>query len=1217
MTAGLSIVVVAGRLIVVSHACVVKLVATVAAALAVMTVASAEAASAADASAASSAPLARSEARAPAPASAEAVELRAPRAITVGEPAALAAVSSARKFVHYAWDLDGSGQFAVDGDGSPLLRHAFRRPGTFVVAVRATDASGDVVTATKSVVVQWPALANLRWVPFNPRPGQKVRFTLDVVNDAPNAYFSWRFQGLKPLGRKLRIKRPAGVRAAPVSAITSAGADLSATNTFTRTFPRTGVFKVEATVVGAAGGRSTVYADVGVATAAGKVGRANRITAIECALLEDQPCPQISVSGEQVEDHQILFDASLPELRVCQIPGGRPLVLQRKDLVRPPSIPTEVDQVAAGPSRQRWTGAASTSRPARARAAQAGCTELKRPPQPTPVHWDFGDGKTLPVGAPENSPGVPVVVPHTYENPGTYTVSLTLRMPMKVGATAVYVKQSIQIEVLRIFRGTLRLNGVPITSQSGEFVELPTPKKSLPLFRSLRADPVHLSGNLLVDGGLYETVYINPHAAQLSAPTPYALQLWFDEPGNRLRLGHPDVIAVPKPTVSPALNRLVTEIPGLVVDPFNTIGGLKVPGGRVYLSSDHSALADLNLKLPDVFKGTANLKLGGAAFKKAALPETDFLAKLPAVDVGPFSTKGVEIGHRKNAPGGWVGQGTIGLLDKIELQAPYIEDKPSVICGEGGPSGFSILENGEFDFAGAFVKPLGVPLIPGVLAINCLQVAGKASPFTLQGKVGMRIPPTEDIFNIDACFLIAVLEKGEAATGCAQTTPYKAEQKETWLHGDGSLTLFATVPLADVHFDLHTGDDLLKIAVAGGVDYDFLGIVKLTARVDGRIYALPKPFAFELYGKGEFCIGFCVNAEAVLSSNGVGACGSIGTPLGRVGAGFGYYWKPSRVEVFGGCDLSKSALRIDRAGLRAGAAQAAGTPQRVQVAKGLSAISFEVSGDTDAPRVTVTDPAGKAYSDDGADAQRRGRTVVRPGFEARGEAEILHVAKAKKTIVTIRGRPPGGVWSITTQSDSARITEVATRQGLPSTSVKTRVIGRGAGSRLRYDITRVAGQTVTFFEEGRNIARRIGAVTGGGRGVLRFPAGVGPAGRREIRATISESGIPRRELKVATYVAPAPPPLALPRVRTIRGASHVDLRWNPVPGAARYDVLVQIGDGRVLKLDTTQTTLRIPSYNPTLSVTATVAAVTSGGRESRPRTLRLNALRPLLVDIRR
>jgi hypothetical protein len=100
---------------------------------------------------------------------------------------------------------------------------------------------------------------------------------------------------------------------------------------------------------------------------------------------------------------------------------------------------------------------------------------------------------------------------------------------------------------------------------------------------------------------------------------------------------------------------------------------------------------------------------------------------------------------------------------------------------------------------------------------------------------------------------------------------------------------------------------------------------------------------------------------------------------------------------------------------------------------------------------------------------------------------------------------------------------------LPEPQVKAYITaGSGRTRFLHYSIQPVRGQSVQFFEmgagdKGSGGFAALGPVQGVTHsGVIRFSAANGLRELRLIRALISENGLPRTELNVATYSAPGP-----------------------------------------------------------------------------------------------
>ena len=85
------------------------------------------------------------------------------------------------------------------------------------------------------------------------------------------------------------------------------------------------------------------------------------------------------------------------------------------------------------------------------------------------------------------------------------------------------------------------------------------------------------------------------------------------------------------------------------------------------------------------------------------------------------------------------------------------------------------------------------------------------------------------------------------------------------------------------------------------------------------------------------------------------------------------------------------------------------------------------------------------------------------------------------------------------------------------------------------------------------------------RGKLRFRPADGPAGRRTILAIVSENGIPRQRLTVASYVAPSPPtPGRVQRLRVSVRGHRFRVSFGTAPDASRYRVTIAGTDGRHL-----------------------------------------------------
>ena len=89
----------------------------------------------------------------------------------------------------------------------------------------------------------------------------------------------------------------------------------------------------------------------------------------------------------------------------------------------------------------------------------------------------------------------------------------------------------------------------------------------------------------------------------------------------------------------------------------------------------------------------------------------------------------------------------------------------------------------------------------------------------------------------------------------------------------------------------------------------------------------------------------------------------------------------------------------------------------------------------------------------------------------------------------------------------------------------------------------------------------------GNAGKLRFSPAYGPKGKRTIVALVESFGTPRKQLNVASYIAPPPLRPGTPTaLRITRKGTGVLVSWKPAGRVARYRLMVKLSDGRALLL---------------------------------------------------
>ena len=322
--------------------------------------------------------------------------------------------------------------------------------------------------------------------------------------------------------------------------------------------------------------------------------------------------------------------------------------------------------------------------------------------------------------------------------------------------------------------------------------------------------------------------------------------------------------------------------------------------------------------------------------------------------------------------------------------------------------------------------------------------------------------------------------------------------------------------------------------------------------------------------------GFHEGGEAVLSSVGVAACRDGWGP--DVGAG--YKWGGEAKWFASSCGLDD--YREVRPSVAARARGTLDTSRAITVAPDLPVAVFAVQGDSAPPKISVAGPSGEAVS-----------TPAGPEAVSTPRFFVMQAPGDRTTYVAVE-KPSAGAWQIRTLPGSAEITGVRRADGLPPVSVAGAVTGAGAARTLSWTMGAIAGQEVTFVAEGGG-ARQIVGTTSATSGTLDFAPEPGAGGRRVVRAYVTQDGLPREDLEIASFdVADAmlSPPGGLTLARRAGAASMVDGAWTELAGATGYRATVEISDGRRLVRDLApgERAVAVPGVGPGAVVTLEVAA---------------------------
>lgn len=211
----------------------------------------------------------------------------------------------------------------------------------------------------------------------------------------------------------------------------------------------------------------------------------------------------------------------------------------------------------------------------------------------------------------------------------------------------------------------------------------------------------------------------------------------------------------------------------------------------------------------------------------------------------------------------------------------------------------------------------------------------------------------------------------------------------------------------------------------------------------------------------------------------------------------------------------------------ASGAQAGALRFAIPKGAGLSLLSIEGAGG--APRVRLRSPGGKVFDFTGATQTARFDDAV---------GQI--VAKGGRTVVFLRNAQPG-MWTAESATGSPSIARVQLAKVLPKPKVSRKVSGLGASRLLKYSIAPLDGQEVRFVEDAPGGYKVLKTVKAGGRGSFRLHGRGGERVQAHDTAQVSQDGLPRQNIKIASYRAPNPTPGRPQKVK--RKGSRATISW--------------------------------------------------------------------------
>ncbi len=444
-------------------------------------------------------------------------------------------------------------------------------------------------------------------------------------------------------------------------------------------------------------------------------------------------------------------------------------------------------------------------------------------------------------------------------------------------------------------------------------------------------------------------------------------------------------------------------------------------------------------------------------------------------------------------------------------------------------------------------------------------------------------------------------------------------------YDDGRPDAFRILGRADI-LEVARGEAELSIYSSGYVDMrtrlnaTFFDFVSLEGRVLLQVDAPTARFNAEASVTGCVVpIDTCAGIRALISSRGIGACLLLSFFGADWEPGATYNYREGLTPYFSGCDLGDVRVHFNAGesstiityaqpdgraawtgpGVPAPAriAQNFKHEQTITVKPGLPGTYIAVRGQNNQlAKFTLTGPKGERISADGpsdSNTPTKGRNLIVGNDEKLG---ITHV---------LIGTPTPGKWTLTPDAGSVPIVEVVGADGIDKPKIHARVSGNGHRRVLRYSISPRKGQVVTFREDGPTGKQLLGRARGR-RGKLHFDTAAGNAERRTIVAVVEQDGLPREELEVARFRAPATQRAGrIARTRVRRRGTKVTLRWLPSSGATSYRVRARLSDGRVILRETRRRRLILKGVAKRTTGSFRVAGINAVGEPGRPKPAKL------------
>jgi hypothetical protein len=590
--------------------------------------------------------------------------------------------------------------------------------------------------------------------------------------------------------------------------------------------------------------------------------------------------------------------------------------------------------------------------------------------------------------------------------------------------------------------------------------------------------------------------------------------------------------------------------------------GLKLTGdATLTLKADGSSLLHGFLRLPPPFDGvTAEMDFKADNFTGLRL---DGLKA--HVDVLGYGFHDLDLAYTSD-PARWTGS---------------LHFSPSGVEGDGVDLGAQIIiTNGKLDelsIDAKFPAP-GRELYPPLVYLRYAGLGLKVDPLTLTGKVVVAGGPSPG----EPLIAVGHPYDDFGTLKLRLESPFS-------LRADGPVYVLG-YKLGSGYFDYTFPGDI-SFGTQAAVGTCFSSVAAVEAKVDGFV-SVGSGFKMNAKGVGRVCLGKAyVKATAVVSSKGIAACAEFGKKPFSVSAGAGLYWGdvvPDFMPLL--CDTEPYEV-AQGASASAHAAQAGGG-RPIKVGSGLRQLTVVATGDSGVPLATLVAPDGTRYA-----GQSEGVVQAGPAF-------VVAEPDAKRQSFLVP-RPAAGTWTLETAAGSPGVAQLQVARDAPPIAVTgrvTRAAKTGQKRTLTWKVAdRATGQTVTLFEQGPGVLRRL-AVAQGAAGHVSWTPKTLRGGKRTVTAVVARDGLSVKEVNLGSFTVPPPPrPGAARRVKATHRATALIVTWVPGAHAASQEVRVALGNGlgKIYTVKKGARSLRIPNVASTVTGTVRVTAVRADGARGR------------------